>query len=410
MNKDQIAIYLNEHPEFFNEYPELLRKVKNIDESQLPIEPLSTLSIADRIIKRVHDDKEHLKSKLAWFVEVVEANEKIHEHLFEIERVILKSGNVDELVSQLRGEMLRRFEIGEVRLCLVDTSNHFMEHKLKERYPDGMNGTLRFICRETAERWFNDGVRPVLRGEVNGDSQVFNRTGEKQKILSEALIPIPAQGGGVLGAIALGSLKPLHFYDGLRTEYLERMAEKIGIAIGNILMIKRMKHQCVVDRQTGFLTQPYLDPALKREFELARETGQPLSCLKLHIDYYLTLLDSFGEAEGEKILEDVGKILSATSRTCDILVRTDIGEFILLLPGKDSAGALRTAESIRQSLRGVHYPNLKGFEFPSLSIGIATFPCDLVETHEDLLQVASKGLADALEEGGNRLYLAPTGS
>ena len=64
MNKDQVAIYLDEHPEFFNEYPALLRKIKEIKEEDLPIEPMGTVSLADRIIKRVHDDKEHLKSKL----------------------------------------------------------------------------------------------------------------------------------------------------------------------------------------------------------------------------------------------------------------------------------------------------------------------------------------------------------
>ena len=53
MNKDQVAIYLNEHPEFFNEYPELLRKIKEIEEEDLPIEPMGTLSFADRIIKPV---------------------------------------------------------------------------------------------------------------------------------------------------------------------------------------------------------------------------------------------------------------------------------------------------------------------------------------------------------------------
>ncbi len=52
MTKDQIAIYLNEHPEFFNDYPELLRKIKSIEETDLPLEPLGTLSIADRILKR----------------------------------------------------------------------------------------------------------------------------------------------------------------------------------------------------------------------------------------------------------------------------------------------------------------------------------------------------------------------
>ena len=77
MNKDQVAIYLNEHLEFFNEYPELLRKIKEIEEEDLPIEPMGTLSLADRIIKRVHDDKEHLKTKLEWLFEISRANEKI---------------------------------------------------------------------------------------------------------------------------------------------------------------------------------------------------------------------------------------------------------------------------------------------------------------------------------------------
>ena len=34
MNKDQMAIYLNEHLEFFNEYPELLKKIKEIKDDE----------------------------------------------------------------------------------------------------------------------------------------------------------------------------------------------------------------------------------------------------------------------------------------------------------------------------------------------------------------------------------------
>ena len=60
MNKDEIAIYLNDHLEFFNEYPELLMKIKAIDEGDLPLAPTGTLSLADRIIKRAHQDKKQL--------------------------------------------------------------------------------------------------------------------------------------------------------------------------------------------------------------------------------------------------------------------------------------------------------------------------------------------------------------
>ncbi len=245
MNKDQVAIYLNEHPEFFNEYPELLKKIKDIKDEDLPIEPMSTLSMADRIIKRVHDDKEHLKSKLEWLFEISLANEKIQEHLFEIERLVLTSTNLDQMVDQLKIEIPNRFGIPNVLLCLVKGSDHFMEDRLRQRYNGNLDETVKFICQETADNWFASGLKPILRSEIE-DSQVFGpSSGCKDGIRSEALIPIVAQ-GCMVGAIAFGSPKPFHFHDGLGTDFLERMADKVAISINNILLIDQLKDQLVV--------------------------------------------------------------------------------------------------------------------------------------------------------------------
>jgi hypothetical protein len=243
MNKDQIAIYLNEHPEFFNEYPELLKKIKDIKDEDLPIEPMSTLSLADRIIKRVHDDKEHLKSKLEWLFEISRANEKIQEHLFEIERLVLTSTNLDQMVSQLQKEIPNRFGIPNVKVCLVKGSDHFLEDRLRQRYNGTLDEMVKFIGQETADSWFENGLKPILRSEIK-ESEMFGPNHDD--IQSEALIPIVAQ-NAMVGAIAFGSPNPFHFHDGLGTEFLERMADKIAIAINNILLIDQLKDQLVVD-------------------------------------------------------------------------------------------------------------------------------------------------------------------
>ena len=243
MNKDQIAIYLNEHPEFFNEYPELLKKIKDIEEADFPIEPISTLSLADRIIKRVRDDKEHLKSKLEWLFEISRTNEKIQDHLFEIERLVLTSTNLDQMVNQLQKEIPNRFAIPSVRVCLVKGSDHFMEDRLRQRYKGSLDETVKFICQETADSWFANKLKPILRSEIEA-SKVFGPNDENIK--SEALIPIVAQ-DVMVGAIVFGSPNPFHFYDGLGTEFLERMAEKVAIAINNILLMDQLKDQLVVD-------------------------------------------------------------------------------------------------------------------------------------------------------------------
>ena len=244
MNRDQIAIYLNEHPEFFNEYPELLKKIKDIKDEDLPIEPMSTLSLADRIIKRVHDDKEHLKSKLEWLFEISRSNEKIQDHLFEIERLVLTSTNLDQMVGQLKKEIPNRCGIPNVKLCLVKGSDPCMEDRLRQRYNGNLDESVKFICQETAASWFTNGLKPVLRSEIE-ESDVFGPNGNEE-IKSEALIPIVAQ-DAMVGAIAFGSPNPFHFHEGLGTEFLERMADKVSISINNILLIDQLKDQLVIN-------------------------------------------------------------------------------------------------------------------------------------------------------------------
>jgi diguanylate cyclase (GGDEF)-like protein len=394
MNKDEIAIYLNDHLEFFNEYPELLTKIKAIDGGDLPLKPTGTLSLADRIIKRAHRDKKQLESKLEWFVEISQTNEKIQEHLFEIERSILTSSNLDQLVSQLREEIRQRFEIPRVAICLVDGGDHFIESKLKENYGDSLNDALRFVDQDTLVRWFEGGNVPVLNAKVEEDAEWLEGFEEKNDIRSTALIPILVR-GAVAGAFVLGSAKESHFHPGLRSEFLERMADKMAIAISNIFLVDRLRRQTVIDKQTGLYNQAYLEPVLHREFDLAKRRGKNLSCIKMRIDYFDDLLDTWGETAGETVLGTIGQILKTHYRFCDILIRTDMGEFLALLPEIDHQGATVVAERVRAALVELLSEEFSAIKNPKVAIGVATYPADAIKTQQGLLQAA---LADIVRE------------
>jgi uncharacterized protein YigA (DUF484 family) len=191
----------------------------------------------------VHDDKEHLKSKLEWLFEISRANEKIQDHLFEIEQLVLTSTNLDQMVNQLRKEIPNRFGIPSVIVCLVQGSDHFMEDRLRARYRGELDETVKFISKDTASSWFDGNPKPVLRGEIE-TSEVFGPPSDEDSIKSEALIPIVAQ-ETLVGVIAFGSPKAFHFHEGLGTEFLERMADKVAISINNILLIDQLKDQLV---------------------------------------------------------------------------------------------------------------------------------------------------------------------
>lgn len=240
MKKDLVAVYLNEHPEFFNEYPELLQKIQSIDHSDLPLEPLQTLSIADRIIKRAHDDKEHMKSRLEWFVEIIEANETLQENLFEIERVALTTQDLPTMLCWFCEEFSSRFNLPKVRVYLLDGPNAFGEDRLKEKVNGISKDRVEFVDMDTLANWFPEGKTPILRSELNGDSEIFGRIINDKQVNSEVLIPIIFR-DELVGAVCMGSEDPYRFYDGLRTDFLVRTVEKLGIAIDNLIVLEKFK-------------------------------------------------------------------------------------------------------------------------------------------------------------------------
>ena len=122
----------------------------------------------------------------------------------------------------------------------MDDADHCMEHKLEERFSKKLEGMLTFTDRVTINTWFKGELKPVLTSEIKTASKGFGKEWELKNIQSECIIPIINR-GDICGAIALGATKPRHFHKGLQTEFLERMADKLAIAIDNILLIDRLQ-------------------------------------------------------------------------------------------------------------------------------------------------------------------------
>ena len=346
MKKDLIAVYLNEHPEFFNEYPELLAKIQSIEESDIPLEPLQTLSIADRIIKRAHDDKEHMKSRLQWFAEIIEANEALQERLFDIERAALTSMDLPAMLSRFCEEMTSRFNIPRALVCLVDDPALLDGDEVRQRLNGGAEAHIKLVDRAEVEGWFAESMQPVLHSEIAGGSELFGNGAGRPKIQSEIRIPIRIC-GNLAGALCMGSDEPYRFYDGLRTDFLVRTGEKLGIAIDNLLLLEKLKRQPLLDQATGFYNVPFLNIILGRKLDQARRDCQPLNSVKIRIDN----LDKAPEGMREKVLSNVADAIKQTPAPNKTAVRIDDSEFFVLLENTDQKTAGQYAEKLQSVLQ-----------------------------------------------------------
>ena len=385
MNKDQVAVYLNEHPEFFNDFPDLLHKIKSIEIEDLPIEPRPTLSIADRILKRAQDDKEHFRSQLEWFMEIIEANEKIQEQLFEVERTLYHSLDFFQMIRKFRKEITCRFEIPGVIVFLAKGKGNRLEKQVPDKGVDG----LKWVDRTTLGDWFPKRLEAALTSEMGKGSPLF-KGHCKEKIQSQIILPIRIH-GQLAGALALGSANPLHFYEGLRTDYLERTADKLGMAVDNQFLVDRIRNQPIRDAITGVYHSICLEPILEREFAWVRRNQTTLAGIKMRIDYFGNLINTYGKPQMDKVLTEIGKILVAESGLSNLLIRTGKDTFLILLPGLSRDQALPTAERIRNIVE-THSFNQNEVEKVTLTMGITAYPSRRVNSPAQFIEAAVKAI------------------
>lgn len=396
--KEKVAIFLNDHPEFFNFYPDLLNKIKSIETEDLPLAPAHSMSVADKIIQTVRDDREHYKGKHEWFLEIAQKNEIIHNHLYEIEKLTLSSSDLPTMLTQLKKEIVKRFDIQFVAVWLADDMGDSSDLGIEDRYPEPLDGSFRFVERDIMEAWYGDSFEPQLRSEITGDSRGFYSSRDRERVQSEALIPIIIR-NELAGFLALGSENPFHFYEELDSGFLTKMAGKLAIALENIFLWDRLKELSYKNPITGFYDRTYLEIALSREFERSKRYRNFLTCAIMCIDYFDNLDNT--EKICRELFEDLTPILSEACRSMDIVLHYDERKFFFIFPEASLESGNQIAERIRNRIENAKL-EIPGLESVTVSLGVSSFPNAVVKSWKDLIQNALKGLTKANENGGNQ--------
>lgn len=124
-------------------------------------------------------------------------------------------------------------------------------------------------------------------------------------------------------------------------------------------------------------------------YELIRHArhDRPLTVLLVDLDNFKAVNDHHGHAEGDRVLREVGRVLSEAVRGEDTVARQGGDEFSVLSPEVDAEGAAVVAERIESSLGSIRANG----EPLRAAIGWATFPSDAT-TPDDLLQRADEHL------------------
>ncbi len=152
------------------------------------------------------------------------------------------------------------------------------------------------------------------------------------------------------------------------------------------------------DPLTGLGNYRAFQERLHREVAVAEATDTPVSVVVLDLDHFKVLNDTFGHAEGDRVLQITAETLSRTVGAAGFVARVGGEEFAIALPDTGADDAVRVAERCRAALASlaVAGPPL------ACSAGVASHPAHATGVAQ-LLHAADGALYWAKRSGRDRV-------
>lgn len=161
------------------------------------------------------------------------------------------------------------------------------------------------------------------------------------------------------------------------------------------------------DGLTGLYNRRKFDTHLTEEIRRSRRYNRPLALIMVDIDHFKHYNDTYGHVQGDRLLQELAKVLVHSVRSTDFVARYGGEEFAIILPETNKTCSLLAAEKIRAAV--ATHPFLMSGSQPggslTLSMGVASYPEDMPDT-EVLVERADQALYQAKQTGRNRAVMA----
>jgi uncharacterized protein len=211
----QVADYLREHPEFFNEQTELVAELR------IPHPVGGAVSLLERQVTVLRDQNRDLKRKLMELVQVARDNDRLNERMHQLILDLIKAGSLEQVIDTLNDHLRGEFKADTLSLLLYDMD----QNRAREC------GILP-IARDDAAlehfESFHKSSRPLC-GRLKQAQLEFLFGDQAPAVGSTALVPIGRDARR--GMLAIGSSEANRFHPGMGTLFLSHLGELISAVL-----------------------------------------------------------------------------------------------------------------------------------------------------------------------------------
>lgn len=167
-----------------------------------------------------------------------------------------------------------------------------------------------------------------------------------------------------------------------------------------------LEHQASHDALTGLLNRPMLLESLRTAVVRLRRHPSRLAVLFIDLDDFKSVNDTFGHAEGDRVLVEVARRLKETCRAHDVVARFGGDEFVVVCEGFLTEAAVEVVAS--RISDGLSIPFRSGdFQLTvRASVGVATTTEGSLDP-ATLIRQADGAMYHAKHGGGGAYVMAP---
>jgi len=203
----------------------------------------------------------------------------------------------------------------------------------------------------------------------------------------------------------------------LSSAYITESKEKAK-ATGELFKIqgdlKEYSEMALKDQMTGLGNFRFFEQQMVKSLNTIIVDQKPLGLVMMDVDKFKVFNDTYGHQQGDEVLRHVGKCLTQSVRTTDIVARYGGEEFVMILTNCHLEGLQVVCEKVRKAIQETMVPYLKKpgetLQVTMSLGGISIDPESLIQSglsdFKVLLEEADKNLYEAKHQGRNRFIVS----
>lgn len=217
LSAEQIKSYLQNHPDFFEDHPDLLELIS------LPHESGAAVSLIERQVSVLRDRNLEMRQRISGMLEAAKTNDKLFEKTKRLVLTLIETKDLPTIVNTLSESLGNDFQVEFHSFILFGDQKSTPDSNAKVVALDQANKQIGTLLR----------TNRVTCGVLGSTELNFLFGEQAAEVGSVAAVPLSY--GSTFGILAIGNSDPNYYRSSMGTLFLSYIAEVLNRVTPNLL-------------------------------------------------------------------------------------------------------------------------------------------------------------------------------